>query len=80
MADMVIAYFNETWWLVRGELHLSDVLGAKEAETLEIEIRSVPAWVDVVRLWEAPEEFKMPWAINPKVIERVKTRKHTTVL
>ena len=80
MADVLIAYFNETWWLVRGETHLDVMLAAKEPQDLMIEIRTVSAWPEVVNLWEAPADFKMPWAINPKIIERIKSRPCTTVV
>jgi hypothetical protein len=32
-----------------------------------------------MQLWDDPEFGKMPWAINPKIIERIKTRERTTV-
>ena len=77
MTQMVIAYFNETWWLVKGEQHLDDVLAAKEAEDLEISLIVCKAWVEVLKLWEAPDFSGMPWAINPKIIARLKARERT---
>ncbi|HUC63862.1 MAG TPA: hypothetical protein VMA53_00445 [Stellaceae bacterium] len=79
MPAVTIAFCNETWWLVRGESHLHDMLAAKEAPELEIEIVTCRVWAEVLRLWEAPEFGKMPWAINPKIIERLKSRANTTV-
>ena len=37
------------------------------------------ALAEVVRLWKEPEEGAMPWAIHPKIIERLKSRERTTV-
>lgn len=79
MTSVVIAYFNQTWWLVQGESHLQDMLAAKEAPELEIAIVTCEAWRDVMQLWEQPVFGKMPWAINPKIIERLKSRERTTV-
>jgi hypothetical protein len=76
--DVVIAYFNETWWLVRGVDHLDDMLSPDTPASLRIEIVTCEAWPNVLRLWEEPEEGKMPWAINPRVIERLKLRENTT--
>ncbi len=75
--DVIIAYFNDTWWLVRGVAHLDDILSGKESPDLQIEIVSCDAWVNVVQMWDEPEEGKLPWAINPRVIERLKLRDRT---
>ena len=77
MAQVIIAYYNETWWLVQGTSHLDDMLAAKEAPELEISIVTCRAWSEVVKLWEEPEFGQMPWAIHPKIIERLKTRERT---
>jgi hypothetical protein len=74
---VVIAYFNETWWLVQGVTYLNDMLAAKEAPELEISIVTCRIWSEVLKLWEEPESGKMPWAIHPKIIERLKTRERT---
>lgn len=79
MSKVVIAYCNETWWLVEGDDHLYDMLQAKEAPELDITIINCRAWGQVLKLWMQPEEGQMPWAIHPKVIERLKTRERTTV-
>jgi hypothetical protein len=79
VSKVLIAYHNETWWLVQGESHLHDMLSAKESPELPIDIVTCTAWAEVLRLWEAPEYGKMPWAINPKIIERLKSRERTTV-
>jgi hypothetical protein len=79
LSKVVIAYHNETWWLVQGVDHLYDMLAAKESPDLDIAIVACRVWGEVLRLWAEPEEGKMPWAINPKVIERLKTRERTTV-
>jgi len=76
---VVIAFFNQTWWLVRGVSHLQDMLNAREAPELEISIVTCGAWAEVMRLWEEPEYGKMPWAIHPKIIDRIKSRERTTV-
>jgi hypothetical protein len=79
MSRVVIAYCNETWWLVEGGSHLYDMLRAAEGPDLEVAIVSCSAWSEVIRLWKEPEEGSMPWAIHPKVIERLKSRERTTV-
>ncbi len=79
MSTVVIAYFNDTNWLVKGTEHLYDMLAAKEAADLEITFVTCKMWAEVMRMWEEPEEGKMPWAIHPKVVERLKSREHTTV-
>ncbi len=79
MSKVVIAYCNETWWLVQGVGHLNDMLAAREAVELQIDIVTCGVWSDVLKLWEDPEFGKMPWAINPKIIERLKSRERTTV-
>jgi len=76
--QVVIAHFNETWWLVQGTIHLDDMLGAKESSELEIAIVTCRVWGDVMKLWEDPDFGKMPWAIHPKIIERLKSRERTT--
>jgi hypothetical protein len=79
VSKVVIAYFNETWWLVAGESHLQDMLAATEGPDLEISIVTCGAWPQVMQMWEEPEDGKLPWAINPKIIERLKSRERTTV-
>jgi hypothetical protein len=79
LSKVVIAYCNETWWLVKGVDHLYDMLAAKESPDLDIAIVDCKLWGEVMRLWEEPEDGKMPWAINPKVIDRLKTRERTSV-
>jgi hypothetical protein len=76
---VTIAYCNGGWWLVRGVAHLNDMLAAREAPDLTIEIVTVAAWPEVLRLWEEPEIGKFPWQINPKIIDRLKSRECTTV-
>jgi len=76
--DVIIAYFNDSWWLVRGVPHLDSMLKDEAPPELTIEIVSCDSWAGVVRLWEEPEEGKLPWAINPRVITRLKSRERTT--
>jgi hypothetical protein len=78
MFDVIIAYFNDTWWLVHGVAHLDDMLANREPPELRIEIVACAGWDGVLRLWDEPEEGKLPWAINPRVIERLKQREKTT--
>lgn len=79
MSDVVIAYFNDTWWLVQGVDHLHDMLAATESPDLRITLVTCAAWREVLDLWLEPEEGKMPWAINPKIVARLKSRERTTV-
>jgi len=79
MSKVVIAYCNQTWWLVQGVDHLQDMLAARESPQLDIEIVSCKVWAEVTELWIEPEFGKLPWAINPKIIERLKSRERTTV-
>ena len=79
VSNVVIAYCNETWWLVRGVSHLHDMLAAKESPDLDIAIVTCKVWSEVLQLWDEPEFGKMPWAIHPKIIERIKTRERTSV-
>ncbi len=78
MFDVIIAYFNQTWWLVHGVAHLDAMLAGNASPELTIEIVTCEDWENVVRLWDEPEEGKLPWAINPRVIERLKLRDKTT--
>ena len=78
MPKVIIAYFNDTWWLVQGVTHLDDMLAAKEAPDLKISLVTCRAWTEVMKLWEEPEYGKLPWAIHPKIVERIKAREHTT--
>jgi hypothetical protein len=79
VADVVIAFFNDTWWYVKGEAHIDDVLAGDEAAELTISLVTCSKWPDVMTLWDEPKPGQMPWAINPKIIERLKLRPHTTV-
>ena len=79
MFDVVIAFYNETWWYVKGEAHIDNVLAGSEGAELTISLVSVEKWPDVMALWETPEVGQMPWAINPKIIERLKARPQTKV-
>ena len=79
LSDVVIAYFNETWWYVKGELHLDDVLAGREEPELSISLVTCGKWTEIMVMWETPEIGQMPWAINPKIIERLKLRPQTTV-
>lgn len=79
MSKVVIAYCNQTWWLVQGTSHLQDMLYGKELPDLEIAIVACSAWSEVMQLWDEPEFGKCPWAIHPKIIERLKSRERTTV-
>ena len=78
MSQVIIAFYNQTWWLVRGEIHLHDMLAAREPADLEITLVTCEKWPEVLQMWEQPEFGKMPWAINPKIIDRLKTRERTT--
>ena len=80
MSKVVIAHCNNTWWLVQGVDHLQDMLYAREAPDLVIDLVTCKAWAEVLKLWLEPEFGKLPWAINPKVIERLKTRECTIVM
>ena len=79
MTEVIIAYFNKTWWLVQGVNHLHDLLAGTEPPELEITIVTCRQWPDVVQLWVDPELGKLPWAINPVIIDRLKKRSRTTV-
>lgn len=79
MSKVIIAHCNQTWWLVQGESHLHEMLAAKESPELEISLITCELWRDVIRLWEEPVEGKMPWAIHPKIVERLKSRERTTI-
>jgi hypothetical protein len=79
MPHVVLAHFNDTWWLVKGVSHLNDMLSATEGPDVEIALVTCSGWPDVMKRWEEPEEGKLPWAINPKIVERLKSRKRTTV-
>jgi len=79
MSKVMIAYCNETWWLVQGTGHLHDMLAGKESPELEIALVTCSAFSDVIKLWDEPEFGKCPWAINPKIVERLKSRERTTV-
>ena len=74
MADVVIAFFNDTWWYVKGEAHIDDVLAGSESAELAISLVTCGKWGEVMELWETPAVGQMPWAINPKIIARLKTR------
>jgi hypothetical protein len=78
LSDVVIGFFNETWWYLKGESHIDDVLAGEEAAELTISLVICANWAAVMTLWEEPKPGQMPWAINPKIIERLKTRPHTT--
>jgi len=78
VSNVLIAYFNETWWLVHGVDHLDDMLSGAEAADLTIQMVTCKTFAEVMRLWDEAEDGKMPWAINPKIIERLKTRPATT--
>jgi hypothetical protein len=79
LSDVIIAFCNETWWIVKGVAHLDDVLAGNEPPALTISLVTCDKWPDLMKLWEAPEIGQLPWAINPKVIERLKTRPQTTL-
>ena len=79
LADVVIAFFNDTWWYVKGEAHIDDVLAGSEPAELAISLVTCGKWGEVMELWETPAVGQMPWAINPKIIARLKTRAQTTV-
>jgi len=79
LPDVIIAYCNETWWYVKGEAHIDDVLAGEEAAELTISLVTCGKWPEVMKLWETPLVGQMPWAINPKIIERLKSRARTTV-
>lgn len=55
------------------------MLYGKESPDLEIAIVACGAWGEVMQLWDEPEFGKCPWAIHPKIIERLKSRERTTV-
>jgi hypothetical protein len=79
LSDVIIAFCNETWWYVKGDAHLDEVLAGSEPPALTISLVVCTKWPDVMKIWEAPIAGQMPWAINPKIIERLKTRPQTTV-
>lgn len=79
MSKVVIAYCNQAWWLVQGVGHLDDMLAARESPDLIIDLITCKMWSEVIKLWEEPEFGKMPWAINPKIVERLKGRQQTRV-
>ncbi len=76
---MTIAYFNDTWWLVHGVAHLDSILSAQEKPELKIGLVACDSWAKILQMWDEPEEGQHPWAINPRIIERLKTRENTTI-
>ncbi len=71
MDEVKIAYYDETFWLVVGEKYIDIILAGREKLECEIEFVTCKTWVEVQDLWEKPGD-QMPWAIQPKVVARLK--------
>lgn len=76
MADITLAQFGGTAWLVQGEQHIDELLSNRLAPEISIEIRACDSQSEVYMLWQAfcdPAEIgDMPWAIHPAVFARIR--------
>jgi hypothetical protein len=75
MADITLAELNGCAWLVGGEPFLDDLLANTLPAHISIEIVPCESQEEVHALWVRhngePTTPGMPWAIHPKILERI---------
>lgn len=74
-ADVVLAEADDQIWLVQGEDHIGEVLNGTLPDGLTMQIVPVQDQAAAVALWwkinPQASDDRMPWAINPKLFQRV---------
>lgn len=78
MADITLAEFNGSFWLVGGESFIDDLLANTLESDISIELVPCESQAEVYDLWTqlcgAPAEGGMPWVINPLFVNRIRRR------
>ncbi len=78
MADITLAEFNGSVWLVGGDSYFDDLLANTLASDISIELVQCESQSDVHDLWVQhcgmPSEGSMPWVINPMIVTRIRGR------
>lgn len=78
MADVILAECNGRVWLVGGEKYLDDLLANTLSKQVSIEFVPCQNQDEVNNLWVqqcgTPSGPGTPWAINPKVVARIRFR------
>ena len=78
MADITLAEFNGSFWLVGGESFIDDLLANTLESDISIELVQCESQSDVEELWTqhcgVPKEGSMPWVINPQIVNRIRGR------
>lgn len=78
MADITLAEFNGSVWLVGGENFFDDLLANTLPADISIEMVQCESQSNVHDLWVQlcgiPSEGSMPWVINPQIVTRIRNR------
>ncbi len=78
MADITLAEFNGSVWLVGGENFFDDLLANTLPADISIELVQCESQTDVDDLWTQHcgmhNEGRMPWVINPQIVQRIRGR------
>ena len=78
MADITLAEFNGSVWLVGGEAHLDDMLANTLPAGISIELVACERKIDVHDMWlrsSGEREYAGdPWIIHPAIVQRVQGR------
>ena len=78
MADITLAEFNGSVWLVGGDSFFDDLLANTLPPDISIELVQCESQSDVHELWTqhcgVPNEGSMPWVINPQIVNRIRGR------
>jgi hypothetical protein len=76
MADIILAEFNGSVWLVGGEDHVDDLLGNTLPNHLTIEFVACESKPEVHALWEelsgTAQASGDPWVIHPGIVARIR--------
>jgi hypothetical protein len=72
VAEVKIALYDRTHWLVAGLRHLDAILAGNEKLACDISFVTCDTWAELVEIWEQPEG-DMPWAIHPNIVRRLKS-------
>jgi hypothetical protein len=77
LADITLAEFNGSVWLVGGEAHLDDLLANTLPAEVSIELVACERKADVHEMWVrfcgVREYAGDPWIIHPAIVQRVRS-------
>ena len=71
MDEVIIGTYEEAHYLLKGVKYIDQMLLGYEKLDCTVGFVSCTSWRDVIEKWQE-SDGSMPWAIHPKIIQRLK--------